>query len=489
VPEIRSFFRTNQTPVYFVSPTPFNLLGMDRWARNFHYVNYYDSFDGGHPRVFVPREREQREWQSMEEINNYLLGHPEVYDFVRRHGPGKAVFVMFDEQAEPLAAQLGLEIAHPSAQLRHRIDSKILTTRIGNEAGVPSVPNVLGRATSYEGLLELASTAGLGEDLVVQMPYGDSGKTTFFVQSDKDWDKHAAKHPVVEEELKVMRRIRNRALAVEAVITRHGTLVGPIMADLTGHPELTPYKGGWCGNDVFPGVLTSDQRGRVRTLTQNLGDRLKSEGYLGFFEVDYLADLDNGELYLGEVNPRLSGITSMTNVTAGAYAEMPLFLFHLLEYMGAEYRINVNQINRRWAQEENVDVWGQAVIKQTEDDVGLLTEAPRSGIWKMDARGRISFARPSTDWNDLQDEAEAFYLRIAGPGDYRYRGADLGIFVTPGRLQTDDGSQLTQLCRRWVKGIKQHFRSEPLSAGEKGQLEDAQPKPIVTSPMVKSGKA
>ena len=132
------------------------------------------------------------------------------------------------------------------------------------------VPNVLGRATSYEGLLELASTAGLGEDLVVQMPYGDSGKTTFFVQSDKDWDKHAAKHPVVEEELKVMRRIRNRALAVEAVITRHGTLVGPIMADLTGHPELTPYKGGWCGNDVFPGVLTSDQRGRVRTLTQNL---------------------------------------------------------------------------------------------------------------------------------------------------------------------------------------------------------------------------
>src|SRR5438309_11837749 len=70
VPEIHSFFRTNQTPVYFVSPTPFN----------------------------------------------------------------------------------------------------------GNEAGVPSVPNVLGRATSYEGLLELASTAGLGEDLVVQMPYGDSGK-------------------------------------------------------------------------------------------------------------------------------------------------------------------------------------------------------------------------------------------------------------------------------------------------------------------------
>jgi biotin carboxylase len=391
---------------------------------------------------------------------------------------------MFDDQAEPLAAQLRLEIAHPSAQLRRRIDSKILTTRIGNEAGVPSVPNALGRATSYDGLRELASTAGLGEDLVVQMPYGDSGKTTFFIRSAGDWDRHAAKHPLGEEELKVMRRIRNRALAVEAVITRHGTLVGPIMADLTGHPELTPYKGGWCGNDVFPGVLTSDQRGRVRTLTQNLGERLKSEGYRGFFEVDYLVDLDTGELYLGEINPRLSGITSMTNVTAGAYAEMPLFLFHLLEYMGADYRINVNQINRRWAQEENVDVWGQAIIKQTEEGVGLITHAPRSGIWRMDSRGRVTFARPSTDWNDLQDETEAFYLRIAGPGDYRYRGADLGIVVTRGRLQMDDGTQLTQLCRRWVKGIKEQFRSEPLSAG-RADL----PKAPVTSPMVKSGKA
>ena len=49
-----------------------------------------------------------------------------------------------------------------------------------------------------------------------------------------------------------MKRINNEAIAVEAVLTRHGTIVGPFMTDLTGHPELTPYKGGWCGNDLFP---------------------------------------------------------------------------------------------------------------------------------------------------------------------------------------------------------------------------------------------
>ena len=35
VSEVRHFFRTNQTPIYFVGATPFNLLGLDRWVRNF----------------------------------------------------------------------------------------------------------------------------------------------------------------------------------------------------------------------------------------------------------------------------------------------------------------------------------------------------------------------------------------------------------------------------------------------------------------------
>ena len=47
IAEIRTFFRTNLQPVYFFGPTAFNLLGIDRWVRNFQYVVYYDSWDGG----------------------------------------------------------------------------------------------------------------------------------------------------------------------------------------------------------------------------------------------------------------------------------------------------------------------------------------------------------------------------------------------------------------------------------------------------------
>src|SRR5699024_6451255 len=68
VSEVRHLFRTNQTPIYFVGATPFNLLGIDRWVRNFSYGTYYDGWDGGHPRVFSPRYKPYVEFDSGESI-------------------------------------------------------------------------------------------------------------------------------------------------------------------------------------------------------------------------------------------------------------------------------------------------------------------------------------------------------------------------------------------------------------------------------------
>jgi biotin carboxylase len=464
ISEIRAFFRTNQTPIYFISPTAFNLLGIDRWVRNLFYLTYFDSFEGSHPRVFVPHERTQREFTSIEDVCNHLLHDPETLHFIgARGGSGKAAFVMFDEETAALAHKAGLDVIHPAADLRHRLDSKVVTTQLGNDAGVPSVPNTIGYAATHEELLALAGAAGLGDDLVVQTPYGDSGKTTFFIASRSDWEHHA--EHLVTQELKVMKRIKNREVAVEAAITRHGTIVGPFMTSLIGHPELTPYKGGWCGNDIFPGALSPEQGGRARELTQKLGDRLAAEGYRGFFEVDFLVDLDRGELYLGELNPRVSGASSMTNVTAGAYADMPLFLFHLLEYMDVEYELDVDEINQRWARSAGEDVWSQLIIKETGEETDLLTSAPRTGVWKLDEDGRLTFARWANDWHNLIDETEAFYLRVAAPGEYRFKGADLGVLVTRGRLQTDDG-QLTERCRGWIEGVKRQFAGTPVAPAD-----------------------
>jgi hypothetical protein len=62
---------------------------------------------------------------------NYLLGHKEVGDPRPSARRGKAAFLMFDGETEQLARELGLDVAFPPASLRHRLDSKIETTRLG----------------------------------------------------------------------------------------------------------------------------------------------------------------------------------------------------------------------------------------------------------------------------------------------------------------------------------------------------------------------
>jgi biotin carboxylase len=460
IAEIRSFFRTNEQPIYVFGATAFNLLGIDRWVRNFQYVVYYDAWDGAHPRVFTPQTKPTVEFSSAEEINNYLLRDPEVRSHLaRRGGRPKVAMVFFDEETEEICRELGYDLILPSHELRNRLDSKIETTRLGNEAGAPSVPNVLGHADSYAELLTLAEHAGLGTDLVVQTPYGDSGKTTFFIADEAGWDKDA--EHIVGEHLKVMKRIDNKAAAVEACITRHGTVVGPFMTDLTGYPELTPYKGGWCGNDLFPEALTPAQRETAISHVRRLGDRLALEGYRGFFEVDVLVDLLTDEVYLGELNPRISGASSMTNVTAGAYADIPLFLFHLLEFLNVDYEIDVDEINERWRDLAAVDVWAQLIMKEPADSVERILAAPRTGTYHLEEDGSLTFVRTVNDWHDVTHEDEAFFLRVYGPGDYRFKGADLGILVTKGRMQAADG--LTERARRYIGGIRAAYHSEPIA--------------------------
>ncbi|NMO04224.1 biotin carboxylase [Gordonia sp. TBRC 11910] len=457
IAEIRTFFRTNEDPIYFVGPTSFNLLGLDRWVRNFHYIAYYDSWDGQHPRVFSPVNKPPVEFESSEEINNYLLRDPEVQQYLRRRGGRpKVAMVFFDEETEEICRERGYDLILPSHELRNRLDSKIVTTQLGNEAGAHSVPNVLGTADTFAELMELAEANHLGTDLVVQTPYGDSGKTTFFIKAEADWDSNA--EDIIGQELKVMKRINNKALAVEACITRHGTIVGPFMTDLTGYKELTPYKGGWCGNDLFPEALSDAHRESAVESVRKMGDRLAQEGYLGFLEIDVLIDTDTDEVYLGELNPRISGASSMTNVTAGAYADVPLFLFHLLEYMDVDYTISVEEINTRWRDLAAVDAWSQLIMKEPNDAIERILAAPRTGTWRLDDDGQFRFQRISQDWHDLAGEDEAFFLRVYGQGDYLFKGADLGILVTKGRMQS--AGDLTPRCRRYIDGIRRNYVTE-----------------------------
>jgi len=100
--------------------------------------------------VFSPTRKPYVEFESSEEINNYLLRDPEVQAFIAsRGGRPKVAMLFFNEETERICAELGYEITLPPHALRRRLDSKIVTTELGNEAGALSVPNVLVEVGSW----------------------------------------------------------------------------------------------------------------------------------------------------------------------------------------------------------------------------------------------------------------------------------------------------------------------------------------------------
>lgn len=468
ISDVRRYFIRSEVPTLFVSATSFNLIGIDEWVRGFRYINYIDCFDGQHPNIFVPPEIPHRPFTSIEDINNYLLEHKSVIDFIATLCPDgvrpRAVFLFFDETTEAICEELGIDIWFPSAALRRSVDDKLSTTRIGDRAGIPSVPNVMARVESYADLRR--ASAHLGEQLVVQTAFGDSGHTTFFISNEAEYDRHAA--DITEApEVKIMKRIRCRGSAMEACVTRHGIICGPLMTELVGFPELTPYKGGWCGNEVLPESFSREVREKARSMTEAFGEELRKLGYRGYFELDFLRDLDTNELYLGELNPRITGASAMTNLAAFAHADMPLFLFHMLEWSGVDFEIDIADLNRRWADPDYIDSWSQLVIKYTVDAPRLVTVAPRSGVYHLRPDGHVEFVRTQTHRRTVEREDHAFFLRITKVGDYFYEGADLGILITPGRLMTEE-FELNDRARAWTKGIHAAYQSVPA-----GSLDEA----------------
>jgi len=441
VPEIRRFFRADETPISFVCATPFHLLGVDHWVRRLEYVCRQDPFDGHHPRAFSLPAETWPEFASVEEACNQLLARADVTARIRSRGPGKVLLPACDENTERLASEAGLSIAAPPAELRRRLDSTVLTAQLGAEAGVPSVPHVVGRASSFGVLHALSASAGLGHDLAVQPPRGDSGQTTAFIASEADWNAHA--EVLAGQELKVMKRIDCRRLGMQAVITRHGTLVGPLVSELTSFTERIPGEGR-CLREAAASTLPDDRRREARSYARAIGEGLRQEGYRGYVELAFLIDADTDALFLDGLDPRMSDTGSLANVAAVASADTPLVLFHLLEHMDVDYELDVDALDAEWSAPWATPTWTVLFLDRPSERSETTAER-RAGIWRLDADalGGVRFDRRETDWQDVAGEDEAFFVSC---------GQGAGILVARGSLQTEDGG-LTERALVWATGL------------------------------------
>jgi hypothetical protein len=189
-----------------------------------------------------------------------------------------------------------------------------------------------------------------------------------------------------------------------------------------------------------------------------MGEQLRQQGYWGAFGLDFLLDQDSGTLYLGEMNPRITGASPLTNQAARDQNQPPLLLFHLLEWRGIDFSFDVDEFNQRWIEARPAPNWSQLIIDNIRDESETLNTVPVSGIWQMQPDGEPRFLRQSFSAQAAADESEAFFMRTIDRGNMTVKGLCVGRLTLRGRV-IDDDYRLTARAAAWIRGFRQIFDS------------------------------
>ncbi len=132
------------------------------------------------------------------------------------------------------------------------------------------------------------------------------------------------------------------------------------------------------GNELFSGSLTPAICRQAQDYTLKFAEQLRKVGYRGYFDLDYLIDRQTGQLYLSEINPRISGATPLTSHSAFTAEHIPLFLFHVLEFSEVEFELDVDAFNTAWAAASATkDCWESLIIKHTRDSIEYVQKSAK----------------------------------------------------------------------------------------------------------------
>jgi hypothetical protein len=456
IEHLQEWFVETKNPYLCMNLSPIHMIGLEKFVPSLKFMSPTDYTDGSLPGLLKPMTDRGA-------IPPFLAGwmhRTEVIRLVKEHCKGAGVaFLFFIGETESAAERLGLKVMFPPSQIRDSVGTKTNGNRIAEEAGVKPAPYVLGKVESYKQLRRMTLEAGLGDALVVQIEYSDSGLGTYHISSEADYDKYAA---AIEysKECRIMRKLDDpRSVTIEAVVGREEgqDVVGMPMLDHVGFPELTPLANAWCGNEVGRGILPDGTVRQIREETKRICQVLRKHSYWGTVCIDFLlvkSDEGTFSVYFGEINSRLSGATPLSTVTSAAALGVPLLLFHLAAFENLQFDLAFDTLHEQIGNSE-VGNYSSLIIKHLDEQALRCITAPQSGIYQL-KDGLPAFQRSSADISSLADN-EAFWIREVRAGvengDVLYPATIMGRLFFPRRV-TDDKGELTQHALQWTAAVR-----------------------------------
>jgi len=363
------------------------------------------------------------------------------------------------KQVEATVDKLGLRLIGNRSGIRDAYEDKRQFRVIGKEAGLPMI----------EG--ETIKIADLKPRLGVVLQLTDysrgGGVGTWFIKTKEDWDKfdEFVKRRGKQRQLEwvnVTRLIEGTAASITVCVTKYGVLTGVVQGQIIDQPELAALAGRsgvWLGHDWSGQGFSALVQERAEKIVIRLGEYMAKKGYRGIFGVDLVVDQDEGTWPI-ECNSRYTGAFPTYTWASIKNGETPLDYWHLLEFMGVPYELDIEKVQQQNRQPKS---GAQILMHNLEGTSARVTGEIKAGVYSL----KGEYVRQGWNLLHLQGEDE-FVLTDGVPlqGQALKPAERLGRLLF-NRAIVDETGRLLPEIRDLVGNLYQRFNLQRISKLER----------------------
>lgn len=339
----------------------------------------------------IPQSAGTAQLVSSNEFKKYILSQTMVGSSFGSISTINKVYLQFfkptlDEAPIPDNSHFNYEILNNSAKLTRQLENKVNQFNFLSQSPLAhwlpnSEINTLG-ALNFE---ELAQKYG---GIVVQLPFGHTGNSTYFINTTNNNGRY-------QELQEIQKTYPNRACRVVDMIVGNPFTINcclyqgqPFVAGLsyqfTGIPELTDNVAATVGNDwQLPyDLLQPDQIKEIYQLAEEMGNYLATAyQFRGFYGLDLIVEKETGKIYLIEINPRQTASVAMHTKLQLQAGEIPLAILNLAEFLNLELKIDNKQYNAATAKAISAS---QVFMRSKKSDDYLIPQTKlKSGVYRQ----------------------------------------------------------------------------------------------------------
>lgn len=393
-----------------------------------------------------------------------VLAHPKTQEYLKKFEqplilPYKAsgkMMAMAEEKDWIIAANplsLGKEF------LENKLKFRMILEKIG--VAVPPGEICHWRSLDFE-----KSVQNYGLPFVIQHPLSGGGKGNFAIKNQADFRRTLKalaelNKRIGGEEVLVAKFIRGSSPSLTGCVTKFGVLSTSLQYQILGPNELynkLDCFGLFCGHDWTTSDFEKEIELQAYEIVGKVGRYFQKLGYKGIFGLDFVFDEEDKKLYVVECNPRLLGSFPVITMAQIRNAEPPILGFHLLEFLGVDYQLDVDRVNRAMRVRRK---GSQMILHNLERGYAETTEEIKAGVYGF-RNGRIKFLRPGYKLAHLRNDDE--FLVTGGvpmKGSYFSPNRRLVRILTLKQVLAD-GKYLNSWAKKVVRVVYNSLGVKPI---------------------------